>query len=55
MLLTRLFESPPPVWRECGADVRIVAFITEATPVTRIPTHIGEPAHPPSMPRHAGR
>jgi hypothetical protein len=47
MLLTRLFESPPLVCRECGADVRIVAFITEAAPVARILTHIGEPVQPP--------
>jgi hypothetical protein len=27
--------------------MRIVAFITAAAPVARIPTHIGEPAEPP--------
>ena len=28
----------------CGADMRIVAYITEAAPVDRILTRIGEPA-----------
>jgi hypothetical protein len=30
-------------------DARIVAFITEASPVRRILTHIGEPAEPPPI------
>ena len=33
----------------CGADMRIVAFITEAAPVERILTHIGEPSRPPPI------
>ena len=33
MLLARLFESLPLVCPHCGADMRIVAFITEAAPV----------------------
>ena len=32
MLLARLFESLPLVRPNCGADMRIVAFITEAAP-----------------------
>ena len=47
MLLARLFESLPLTCPSCGADIRIVAFITEAAPVERILTHIGEPAEPP--------
>ena len=47
MLLARLFESLPLVCSCCGADMRIVAFITQAAPVTRILNHIGEPAEPP--------
>ena len=33
----------------CGADMRIVAFITAAAPVERILTHIGEPAKRPPL------
>ena len=29
--------------------MRMIAFITEAAPVQRILTHIGEPAEPPRM------
>lgn len=46
-LRARLFESLPLVCPHCGADMRIVAFVTEAVPVERILTHIGEPAKPP--------
>ena len=49
MLLTRLLESLPLVCPRCGADIRIVAFITEAAPVQRILNHIGEPAEPPRI------
>ena len=49
MLLARLFESLPLVCPCCGADMRIVAFITEAAPVERILTHIGEPSRPPPI------
>jgi hypothetical protein len=47
MPLARLFESLPLVCPNCGADMRIIAFITEATPIERILTHIGEPPRPP--------
>jgi len=33
MLLARLFESQPLACAHCGADMRIVALITEAAPV----------------------
>ena len=49
MLLARLFESLPLTCTHCGADMRIVAFITETTPVQRILNHIGEPAQPPPI------
>ena len=39
----------PLVCPNCGADMRIVAFITEAAPVRRILDHIGEPAEPPRI------
>ncbi len=49
MLLARLFESLPLVCPNCGADMRIVAFIAEAAPVERILNHIGEPPRPPPI------
>jgi hypothetical protein len=47
MLLDRLFESLPLTCPNCGADMRLIAFITEAAPVERILTHTGEPPRPP--------
>ena len=44
MLLARLFESLPLVCPNCGADGRIIAFVTEAAPVERILTHIEAPS-----------
>ena len=49
MLLARLFESWPLTCPNCGADMRILAFITEASPMQRILNHIGEPAEPPPI------
>jgi hypothetical protein len=49
MLLARLFESVPLTCPHCGADMRIVAFITESAPVQRILNHIGEPAEGPRI------
>jgi hypothetical protein len=46
MLLAWLFESLPLVYPNCGADMRIIAFITEATPIMRILIRIGEPPRP---------
>jgi hypothetical protein len=49
MLLARIYEVFPLTCPRCGADMRIVAFITEASPVQRILNHIGEPAQPPRI------
>nr|WP_245232811.1 transposase [Thiorhodococcus minor] len=49
MLLARLFESLPLVCPNCGADRRLIAFITEAAPIERMLTHIGEPPRPPPI------
>ncbi len=49
MRLARLFASLPLVCPNCGANMRIVAFITEAAPVEQILTHIGEPPRPPPI------
>ena len=49
MLRARLFESLPLVCRDCGADRRLIAFITHAVPIERILEHIGEPPRPPPI------
>ncbi len=49
MLLARLFASLPLVYPNCGADMRIIAFITEATPVRRMLLALDEPAEPPRI------
>ncbi len=49
MLLARRCESRPLVCPNCGADRRIVAFITPAAPVARMLNHSGEPAEPPRI------
>ncbi len=49
MLLARLFESLPLVCPNCGADMRIIAVVTDAAPVKQILTHIGEPPRPPPI------
>ncbi|MEJ2387224.1 MAG: hypothetical protein P8Y27_07915 [Chromatiaceae bacterium] len=49
MLLARLLACLPLTCQSCGADMRIVAFITEAAPLEHILTPIGEPAQPPPI------
>jgi hypothetical protein len=49
MLLARLFEFLPLVCPNCGADMRIGAFVTESAPARRIHNHLGEPAKPPRI------
>ena len=49
VLLARLFESLPLVCPNCGADMRIIAFITDAASVELILTHIGEPSRQPRI------
>jgi len=49
MLLARLCEPLPLVCPNCGADMRIIAFMTEAAPVRRNLTYVGEPAEPPRI------
>ena len=54
-LIARLFLTLPLVCPRCGADMRILAFITETAPVRRILNHIGEPAEPPRISPARGR
>jgi len=49
MLLARLYEVFPLTCPKCGTEMRIIAFVTEAAPVQRILSHIGEPALPPRI------
>ena len=49
MLLARPFVVLPLACPHCGANMCIVAFITEAAPVEPILTHIGEPPKPPPI------
>ncbi len=49
MLLARLFESLPLTCPNGGADMRIIAFITDAAPVERILVALGEPSRPPPI------
>ncbi len=49
MLLARIYESAPLACPQCGADMRIIAFVTDGVSVRRIVTHIGEPTDPPRI------
>jgi hypothetical protein len=46
---SRLFASLPLVCPNCGAHMRIIAFVTKAAPVQRIPLALGEPTEPPPI------
>ncbi len=49
ILLARLFATFPLLCPQCGAELRLIAFVTTAEPVARILTHLGEPAEPPRL------
>ena len=49
VLLARLSETFPLICPMCGAERRIIAFITQAVDVRTILTHSGEPATPPRI------
>ena len=49
MLLARIYESAPLACPQCGADMRIIAFVIDGVSVRGILEHIGEPAHPPPV------
>jgi len=49
MLLARIYEGFPLTCPRCGAETRIIAFITEAVDVRAILEHIGEPSTPPRI------
>jgi hypothetical protein len=49
MLIARIYEVFPLVCPQCGGELKIVAFLTEAEPLQRILNHIGEPVTPPQV------
>ncbi len=49
MLLARIYEVFPLTCPQCGAPMRIIAFITEFTSIQPILEHIGEPSKPPRI------
>ena len=49
MLIARIYEVFPLVCPQCGGELTIVAFLTEADPIQRILFYIGEPATPPRI------
>jgi len=49
MLLARIYEALPLVCPICQAQMRIIAFITEAGTVRKILDHLGESAQPPRI------
>ena len=46
-LIARLFEIFPLTCPHCGAEMKIIAFVTETPSVRAILAHIGEPTRPP--------
>ncbi|MDP3529371.1 MAG: hypothetical protein Q8R93_08680 [Methylicorpusculum sp.] len=49
MLIARIYEVFPLVCPQCGDELKIDAFLTEADPIQRILNHIGEPVTPPQI------
>ena len=47
MLLARIYEVFPLRCTHCGADMRIIAFITDGPTVRDVLAHLGEPTAPP--------
>jgi len=48
-LLARIYEVFPLLCPLCGADMRIIAFITDASTTRAILVHLGEPPAPPRI------
>ncbi len=48
-LLARIYECFPLCCPHCGAEMRIIAFITESDAITKILTHLGEPTTAPTL------
>ena len=48
-LLARIYEVLPLICPHCGAEMRLIAAITDQPSIARILTHIGEPGKPPPI------
>jgi len=48
-LLARIYEVLPLVCPHCGAEMRLIAAITDKPSIERILSHIGEPRRPPRV------
>ena len=48
-MLARIYEVFPLVCPLCGADMRGIAFITDAPTIHDILVHLGEPTAPPRI------
>lgn len=49
LLLARIYEVLPLLCPNCGGEMRIIAFITEAVAFREILGHLGEPIAPPRL------
>ncbi len=49
LLLARIYEVLPLLCPQCGGEMRIIAFITEAAVIREILGHLGEPTSPPRL------
>lgn len=47
MLIARIFETLPLICPHCGAEMEIIAFITETVPKRAILESVNEPSQPP--------
>jgi hypothetical protein len=54
MRLARLYQAFPLTCPHCGAEMRIIAFITKSVVVRAILEHLGEPATPPRIAQARG-
>ena len=45
----RIYAVFPLLCRKCGAEMRIIAFVTDAATVRDILAHLGEPIAPPQI------
>lgn len=49
VLIARVYEILPLICPECGGEMRLIAFVTDAEPVWRILAHLDEPVRPPPI------
>ena len=49
LLLARIYEAFPLLCPLCGAEMRIIAFVTDASAIRDILAHLGEPTAPPRI------